>query len=513
MAVLFEKRDILGKEDLKTIRVYAFDVPPDTESLEIEFHYSPEEPESTEFILPDVLAAMDEYFSGQVPDEVFAVLPQKKKQEIVDWLLEQLRNHIHFSLFDAQGEFRGWWERSREGIRPPVIVSPETADPGFIPGEIPTGTWRLELEIHGLVTDHCEFSLVVHSESKRETTVVPIPSSSPGSPKQAGPRWYRGELHLHTHHSDGRCSLREMVDSAHRKGLDFIALTDHNNTAGLREIERNSPVTVIPGIEFTTFKGHALGLNIDRYIPWTRDGTPQDPMHLSNEVRKQNGLFCLSHPNTMGDPVFPGCKWTDERLQASAIDLIEVWHGDYEREAIGTIKTLLLWDALLLEGHRTVAVAGGDKHVAFTDEDAPGMPWTMIHAQSADCEDLIDGLRRGKVYVTRGPLVDFWVEGGGRQTGIGEEAEFLRSTMYLLCLTARGLGQGAYVRIFREGGLYVEMPLSSSGNSDLTFRCMVDRDETWYRAEIYRYAKPRDQLLAFTNPIYVRRKAHGYLPA
>ena len=37
----------------------------------------------------------------------------------------------------------------------------------------------------------------------------------------------RGDLHVHTHASDGRASLQEMVDAARARGLAYIAVTDH----------------------------------------------------------------------------------------------------------------------------------------------------------------------------------------------------------------------------------------------------------------------------------------------
>ena len=236
MAVLLQKQEKLGDQDRKTIRVYSFDVPEGAESLQIEFDYSPRKPGSPESIRPAVEAAADDYFLGQVQDEVYAVMPSEEKEEILQWLIDQTRNQLNFSLYDHRGEFRGWWEASREGARAPVVISQETADFGFVAGEIHAGTWRLELEIHAIVTDTCEFTLSVRTVPKPETPTISFPAPFESSPLPPGPRWYKGELHLHTHHSDGRCSLREMAESAYRKGLHFIALTDHNNTAGMAEI-------------------------------------------------------------------------------------------------------------------------------------------------------------------------------------------------------------------------------------------------------------------------------------
>ncbi|GAJ18037.1 unnamed protein product, partial [marine sediment metagenome] len=44
--------------------------------------------------------------------------------------------------------------------------------------------------------------------------------------------WYKGELHVHSYHSDGKNSVEEIVEAAKEEKLDFIALTDHNTISG-----------------------------------------------------------------------------------------------------------------------------------------------------------------------------------------------------------------------------------------------------------------------------------------
>lgn len=42
----------------------------------------------------------------------------------------------------------------------------------------------------------------------------------------------RGDLHVHTHRTDGTASLEEMADAAARVGLEYIAITDHSKYLG-----------------------------------------------------------------------------------------------------------------------------------------------------------------------------------------------------------------------------------------------------------------------------------------
>jgi 3',5'-nucleoside bisphosphate phosphatase len=80
----------------------------------------------------------------------------------------------------------------------------------------------------------------------------------------------KADLHVHTWHSDGRCSPAEVVTLAKAAGIGIIAITDHETVAGIAESQtagREAGIEVIPGIEFAArFKAveiHLLGLWIE----------------------------------------------------------------------------------------------------------------------------------------------------------------------------------------------------------------------------------------------------------
>jgi predicted metal-dependent phosphoesterase TrpH len=90
-------------------------------------------------------------------------------------------------------------------------------------------------------------------------------------PLRDQPGWYRGDLHMHDAHSDGSCASQSgkrvpcplflTVQAALKRGLDFIAITDHNTTSQLDAMRELQPyydrLLLIPGRELTTFTGHA----------------------------------------------------------------------------------------------------------------------------------------------------------------------------------------------------------------------------------------------------------------
>ena len=84
----------------------------------------------------------------------------------------------------------------------------------------------------------------------------------------------RFDLHIHTTASDGAWTPDQVVAGARDGGLDVIAITDHDTTAGVLpaiEAARGTDVHVVPGTELSsTWKGrevHVLGLGIDPLAP------------------------------------------------------------------------------------------------------------------------------------------------------------------------------------------------------------------------------------------------------
>lgn len=82
------------------------------------------------------------------------------------------------------------------------------------------------------------------------------------------------DLHSHTTASDGTFTPRELVETAIRRDLRVLAITDHDSTEGLPEAidtARGSQLEVWPGVEISTdIQGgevHILGYLVDRGDP------------------------------------------------------------------------------------------------------------------------------------------------------------------------------------------------------------------------------------------------------
>lgn len=82
------------------------------------------------------------------------------------------------------------------------------------------------------------------------------------------------DLHCHSTISDGWLEPAAVVRRAHANGVTLLALTDHDEVAGLDEAAAAAAecgLTLVPGVEISTsFQGdtvHIIGLGIDRRNP------------------------------------------------------------------------------------------------------------------------------------------------------------------------------------------------------------------------------------------------------
>jgi len=80
----------------------------------------------------------------------------------------------------------------------------------------------------------------------------------------------KADLHIHSTISDGSDTIEQIINIAKEKGLDAIAITDHDTLSHLSHIPGDAGITVIGGVEIsaiylkTKTKAHILGYNIKK---------------------------------------------------------------------------------------------------------------------------------------------------------------------------------------------------------------------------------------------------------
>ncbi len=123
---------------------------------------------------------------------------------------------------------------------------------------------------------------------------------------------YKVDLHIHSKKSfDGRMSVEEIVENAKAKGLNAVAICDHDNYFdGAAE-----GIEIIRGCEFSTAYGHLLGLFMTEPIE------EKDFFKIVDAIHSQGGIAVLAHPYQRRN--------MEEKVEAAAkvVDGIEVFNS------------------------------------------------------------------------------------------------------------------------------------------------------------------------------------------
>ena len=102
----------------------------------------------------------------------------------------------------------------------------------------------------------------------------------------------RADLHVHTRYSpDCASASLKLVARCLERGLDCIAITDHNTIEGALETREIAPFTVIVGEEVTTTGGDIIGLFLREEVP-----SGLSPLEAVQCIKEQGGLVSIPHP-------------------------------------------------------------------------------------------------------------------------------------------------------------------------------------------------------------------------
>ncbi|MDP3489607.1 MAG: CehA/McbA family metallohydrolase [Phenylobacterium sp.] len=425
------------------------------------------------------------------------------------------RTTIDLGLRDPE-RLRGW----SGGARDRFTLAETDATPAYLAGPLPAGTWTLVLGVPNLRPG-------VTTTYVAEIWVEPKGAPFAGlldAPLAAGPAWWRGDLHVHSGHSDGTCRSRKgvqaacplfrVVETAAGRGLDFIALTEHNaasHSQGLRELQPYfDDILLIPGRELTTFQGHANLFGLTAPLEFRLGAAGAEDMDgVLGQAAGLGATVSINHPRMPSGEVCMGCGW-QATTDWSKIHAVEVLNGGamaaFGGRAESPLSGVEFWQDLLNQGYRLTAIAGSDSHDPDRPVETPGAlgrPATVIHAVSLSQPDLMSGLRAGRVFVdlTHPGLEAFDLEAssGGGSAVMGGRLDAAPGDRITFRVMVEGASE-ARIHVVGPDGAAEVLPLPPGTRAVQTFTRRSDGERSWVRIDL---RDPEGALLAMSNPIYL----------
>jgi predicted metal-dependent phosphoesterase TrpH len=160
---------------------------------------------------------------------------------------------------------------------------------------------------------------------------------------------------------------------AKKRGLDAVAVTEHDTIEGALKLSKCEGFLIIPGIEVTTRYGHVLGLGVRERIPCMLDVTT-----TVQKIHEAGGIAVAAHPT--------GLNRGKLRNHMTEFDAVEVINASSIPFRFSNRANRKLAEELNLP-----QTGGSDAHYA----PEIGMAYSMIEA-SLEKEEIIAAIKNGK---------------------------------------------------------------------------------------------------------------------
>jgi hypothetical protein len=350
-----------------------------------------------------------------------------------------------------------------------IFISETQATPGYHPCTLIPGEWQIIVGAYKVADEGVDVLYDLSFTSKYL-------------------RLYMGDLHTHTHASDGVLQVDELAQHAARNGLDYLAITDHNQMVSTDALLKHSAITLIPGIEWTHYQGHANFLGVD--IPYDEPflaNTIEEVQARFASARSRGALICINHPY---DPV---CPFLFD-MNSLPFDCLEIWNGPMRGS---NLQAVGLWQSMLMAGKKVPICGGSDYHrdslLLF-----PGGPTTCVYAMSAGAADILSALKHGHAYITysaEGPVLEMTAG----DAILGDSVDF--STVRQIEISVSGLLTGDVVQLVTSHG---NTPLLKAEMNGKMLAVYTMEAAGFARLEVLRSFLPGLPLLPamISNPIY-----------
>ena len=339
-----------------------------------------------------------------------------------------------------------------------------------------------------------------------------------GANVHPGGEWLAGDLHVHTMYGHDTCAtptmrvdgspcgnefytwsfnIQERIDLAKERGLDYLAITDHNNILSQSDPawaaeEALGELLLVPAYE-NSLPGHAQMLGATHCYPGTtevddgitvctRDSSLAGVLAARDSLRAEGGAFQINHP---GDR-----DWFNTFAYDVVPDAVEVWNiGVWAWQppapsANDNDFSLEFYDGFLDRGYHVTATGGSDSHWRITSPlQGVGQPTTWVFSSGRSWEDLTAGIRAGRTTVSWQPpaylgpriFLEADADGNGTFESIAGDSVPAGSPMRV---RAEGALPGMIVRLVTAGSTREDLTLGADGILSFT------TTSPWVRAEL-----------------------------
>ncbi|WP_229970891.1 CehA/McbA family metallohydrolase [Pontibacter harenae] len=410
------------------------------------------------------------------------------------------KNVLNLGIYGPEGYelgntagFRGW----SGGAKTEFFINAVEASTGYVPGRIKAGTWNILIYPSTITAEGIDWQLdvtLIKGVEKESFKASPAPEVV--NNKQG---WYRGDLHMHTFHSDGKRTQQKLLQEAKANGLDFIVSTEHNtNSASLDWGQyKTDKLLVINGEEVTTTAfGHwnAIGLNPTTWIEWRYTLEDNVIATYLNQVKADGGLAIINHP-----------FYNEERINNFGFDVdlfdgIEVWNGHAKWNQLDDMA-VKWWDNLLRQGKKKIAIAASDSHTPGLSDNPVGSPQTVVQAQALSRKQIMAGLRAGKAYLAQGKDINLSLTAklGPATAGIGDTlATTSPSGEVQVLFAVKGAPANCVATLIGEEGV-LATEKAKGGSLNASWRVATGSTK-YIRVEV---RNMQGDMVALTNPIWL----------
>lgn len=300
-------------------------------------------------------------------------------------------------------------------------------------------------------------------------------------------------------------TVPEQILVAESRGLNFLAITDHNRVRSVHDAGyRSDKLVLVPGYEHSLSGGHAGVFvptvdGLDSLFALTADadgdgkGFAGDAiLDFFTQVANHGGISVINHPFANGSR--EGMDWARTLEHSHRFNAVEAWNSAWVNrgEVMPQVETdsdlaVQWWEQRFAQTHGIVG--GSDNHwKVLTPVAGIGQPTTWVYAADRSAGAVIDAVAKGRTFVSAQPPL----MGGGQAYLTASELDAApqmvggtvpSGTSLQVRVSVRN-AIGSVVRII-SNGLVLGSARVLSPEDEVAFDGIVLAPQSTLRAEVY----------------------------